>query len=61
MTGKIFLGGVYSVEKDAPELGDTTRRVFPALFWECAIGNRFQTCYVSMRSLDVFVAPRSDV
>ena len=25
------------VEKDAPELGDTTRRVFPALFWECAI------------------------
>ena len=25
------------VEKDAPELGDTTRHVFLALFWECAI------------------------
>ena len=31
------------VEKDAPELGDTTCRVFPALFWECAIALMF-TC-----------------
>ena len=25
------------IEKDASELGDTTRRVFPALFWEGAV------------------------
>ena len=26
------------VEKDAPELGDTPRRVFPALFWGMCYG-----------------------
>ena len=31
--GKVFY---CVVENNAPELGDTTRRVFPA-FWECAI------------------------
>ena len=35
--GKVFCNLLYCVEKDAPELGDTTRRVFPVLFWECAI------------------------
>ena len=28
------------VEKDTPEVEDTTRRVFPALFWECSIALR---------------------
>ena len=28
------------VEKDAPELGDTTCHVFLALFWECAIDKK---------------------